>query len=153
MPRAARRMEDVVWEMEKNQELMAKTVWGRKKVNCVMIEKMRLNVQTFLWIPLFLWERLLPHSQVLLVFHQPEKRRARFDSQPIIVVFRITPNRKTNVVWLLFLKETNSIESIVFMLSAWMYVNPIQATCIVLLYTELEFHKTQSICTHSTNYF
>lgn len=44
-------------------------------------------------VPLFLGERLLPHGQMLLVFHQTEKRGACLDPQPIVVVFRITPDR------------------------------------------------------------
>lgn len=42
--------------------------------------------------PLLLGEGLLPHGQMLLVFHQTQEGGARLDPQAIVVVFRVAPD-------------------------------------------------------------
>lgn len=42
--------------------------------------------------PLLLGEGLLPHGQMLLVFHQTQERGAGLDPQAIVVVFRVAPD-------------------------------------------------------------
>lgn len=71
----------------------------KQHYSSIMIDGMWIAVLK----PLFLRERLLPHGQMLLVFHQSEKRWAGLDSQSVIVVFRIAPKRREKQSRLSFL--------------------------------------------------